>query len=79
MKETQPETIGGHMPVYSIRVAGRLDAERAAWFDGLTLIHTSAGETVLSGPVRDQSALHGILARIRDLGLTLIAVVREEP
>jgi hypothetical protein len=79
MNGSQSEKTGGQTPVYTIRVAGRLDAERAAWFDGLSLIHTSAGETVLSGTVRDQSALHGILARVRDLGLTLIAVVREEP
>ncbi len=61
---------------YEIRVGGHLDARWAAWFDGLTLVHASDGTTVLSGPVADQAALHGVLARIRDLGLPLVAVTR---
>lgn len=63
---------------YHIRVAGLLDPERAAWFDGLSLTHTASNETLLSGPVRDQTALHGLLSRVRDLGLTLLAVTRDE-
>ena len=62
---------------YEIRVAGRLAPRWAAWFDGMTL--TTAGDgptTLLAGPVADQAALHGVLARIRDLGLPLIAVTR---
>jgi hypothetical protein len=62
---------------YEIRLTGRLDAHWAAWFDGLTVNHESDGTTVLSGPVGDQAALHGLLQRVRDLGLPLISVIRE--
>ncbi len=64
---------------YEIRVKGHLDPEWADWFDGLTITHGPDGESVLSGPVRDQAALHGVLMRIRDLGLTLVAVNPMEP
>jgi len=59
---------------YEIRVKGHLDARWAAWFDGLTLTHGSDGTTIISGPVADQAALHGLLQKIRDLGLPLISV-----
>lgn len=78
MSAPQPGAAGRSEPVYAIRGAGWRDAVRAAWFDGLSLTHTADGETVLRGPVRDQGALHGLLARVRDLGLTLIAVAHEE-
>lgn len=61
---------------YAITVEGHLDCCWAEWFDGWTLAYTDAGETVLSGPVADQAALHGLLMRIRDLNLTLITVKR---
>jgi hypothetical protein len=65
---------------YEIRVAGGLDAGWSAWFDGLEVTgDDQLGQTVIAGPVADQAALHGVLARIRDLGLTLIAVQRIEP
>ena len=51
----------------------------SAWFDDLTISHTTDGTTVLSGAVRDQAALHGLLARVRDLGLTLISVTPYAP
>ncbi len=57
-----------------IRVKGHLDNRWAAQFDGLTLTHDENGETVLSGHLADQTALHGVLARIRDLNITLISV-----
>jgi len=63
---------------YHIRVAGLLDPERAAWFDGFSISHTPNNETILSGLVRDQAALYGLLSRVRDLGLTLITVVRND-
>jgi hypothetical protein len=63
---------------YEIRLAGRLDAHWTAWFDGLTVSHESDGTTVISGPVADQAALHGLLQRVRDLGLPLISVARAE-
>ena len=61
---------------YTITVKGHLDPCWAEWFDGLTMVYTESGETILSGPVTDQAALHGLLMRIRDLNLTLIAVNR---
>jgi hypothetical protein len=64
---------------YEIRLTGRLDAHWAAWFDGLTVSHESGGTTVISGPIADQSALHGVLQRVRDLGLPLVSVRRFEP
>ena len=61
---------------YEIRVKGHLNARWADWFDGLTLTQESDGTTVLSGSVMDQAALHGLLGKVRDLGLPLIAVHR---
>ncbi len=59
---------------YRFQVDGHLDPHWSAWFGGLTLAHRSDGTSSLSGPVADQAELHGILAKIRDLGITLIAV-----
>ncbi len=64
--------------VYELRVEGHLTDRWSEWFAGLTLTQTEAGDTFLSGPVVDQAALHGLLAKIRDLNLTLIAVERVE-
>jgi hypothetical protein len=61
---------------YEIRLRGHLNARWADWFDGLTLTQESDGTTLLSGPVLDQAALHGLLGKVRDLGLPLIAVHR---
>ncbi len=63
---------------HEIRLKGRLDARWAAWFDGLTVSHESDGITVISGPVADQAALHGLLQRVRDLGLPLVSVTQVE-
>lgn len=63
---------------YQIRLQGRLDARWAAWFDGLVLTRDSDGTSVLSGPVVDQAALHGLLQKIRDTGLPLLSV-RTDP
>src|ERR1700676_4827868 len=62
-----------------IRLKGHLDTGWAAWFDGLTLTHDSDGTTVIHGPVADQAALHGLLQKVRDLGLPLVSVIRIEP
>jgi hypothetical protein len=61
---------------YEIRLTGRLDAHWAAWFDGLAVSHEGNGTTVISGPIPDQAALHGVLERVRDLGLPLVSVNR---
>ena len=63
---------------YEIRVEGRLGAEWSSWFDGLTVQDLPDGETILRGPVADQAALHGILVKIRNLGLPLVSVQRAE-
>ena len=60
--------------VYQIRVKGHLDSTWSDWFDGLTITPEANGETLLSGPVADQAALHGLLKKVRDLGLDLLLV-----
>ena len=62
--------------VYEIRVKGGLAMKWSDWFDGFTITPQANGETLLTGPVADQSALHGLLAKIRDLGLPLLSVRR---
>ena len=61
---------------YEIRVEGHLGAGWAAWFDGLAVTSEADGTTVLRGPVVDQSALHGLLQKLRDLGIPLIALTQ---
>jgi hypothetical protein len=63
---------------YEVRLTGHLDARWTAWFDGLTVRHDDDGTTVISGRIADQAALHGLLQRVRDLGLPLISVSRVE-
>ncbi len=62
------------MSVYEIRVKGHLDSRWSAWFEGLTITNLPHGETLLSGALADQAALHGVLMKVRDLGLPLLAV-----
>lgn len=64
---------------YEIRLRGHLDARWAAWFDGLSLTHERDGTTVIHGPVADQAALYGLLRKVRDLGLPLVAVSQVDP
>lgn len=64
--------------IYQIRVKGMLDSRWSDYFNGLALIPQGDDETLLSGPVADQAALHGMLAKIRDLGLPLLSVKRVE-
>ena len=64
---------------YEIRLAGHLDQRWAEWFDGLTLTQQGDGTTVLQGPVVDQAALHGLLQKVRDLGLPLVSVTQDAP
>jgi len=60
--------------MYEIRLQGQLDQRWSDWFEGFTLAIQSDGTTTLTGPVTDQAALHGLLRRISDLGVTLISV-----
>jgi hypothetical protein len=64
----------GQPLVYRIRVRGQLGPQGAAWFEGLSVAGTADGDTTLTGQLADQSALHGVLARVRDLGLELVSV-----
>jgi hypothetical protein len=60
--------------VYRIRVRGHLRPEWSEWFGGMEIAHEANGDSVLSGPVPDQAALHGLLTKVRDLGLTLVSL-----
>ena len=64
---------------YEIRLKGHLDPRGANRFEGLSLSYGSDGTTVLSGPVVDQAALHGVMRKVRDLGLPLLSVIEVEP
>ena len=65
--------------VYQIRIKGHLGDQWTDWFDGLTITLEEGGETLLTGPVVDDAALHGLLKRVRDLGMPLLSVNRVEP
>ena len=67
-----------HPMLYQIRIKESLSPEWMAWFDPLTMEHQPDGETVLYGALPDQAALHGVLIRIRNLGLTLVALSSTE-
>jgi hypothetical protein len=62
--------------LYEIRLEGHLEARWGNWFGGMTIMLAENGETLLSGPVSDQAALHGLLKKVRDLGLPLVSVNR---
>jgi hypothetical protein len=64
---------------YVIRVKGHLDTFWQDWFDNLSITHERDGTTLLSGPIRDQAALYGILIKMRDLGLTLLSLEASAP
>jgi hypothetical protein len=64
---------------YEIRVRGVLDDGWSEWFDGLQVSSDDHGQTSIAGPVADQAALHGLLAKVRDLGLELLEVRRTDP
>lgn len=73
-----PRTDQGEPMVYQIRIKGHLGRQRTDWFGGLTITLEDNGETLLTGPVVDQAALHGLLRRVRDLGLPLISVTHAQ-
>jgi len=65
--------------VYQIRIKGHLGSQWADWFGGVTITLEDNGDTLLTGPVVDQAALHGLLKKVRDLGTPLLSVIRVEP
>jgi hypothetical protein len=67
------------MDCYEIRLLGRLDSHWATAFDGMELTSGNDGNTVIRGPIADQASLHGLLARLRDLGLPLLSLARVAP
>ena len=69
----------GEPMVYQIRLKGHLGGQWTTWFEGLTLTLEDNGETLLTGPVVDQAALHGLLRKVRDLGMPLLSVNRLKP
>jgi hypothetical protein len=64
---------------YEIRIAGHLPPEWVDWFEGLTIKLEEDGNTLITGPVIDQAALHGLLKKVRDLGMPLVSVIPLEP
>ncbi len=79
--ENEPKTkpAPGQPVVYQIRLKGHLGSEWADWFGGLAITLEDNGDTLLTGPVVDQAALHGLLKEVRDLGLPLLSVNSVEP
>jgi hypothetical protein len=77
--ELSPENDSGQPMVYQIRIKGHLGDQWAEWFEGLTITLEENGDTLLTGPVIDQAALHGLLKKVRDLGMPLLSVEPVEP
>jgi hypothetical protein len=77
--EAAMETRQPQPDIFEIRLQGQLDTRWASWFDGLTITQTEDGDTVLTGPVVDQAALHGLLKKVRDLGIPLRSVSQITP
>ena len=77
--ELDPKTDPDEPMAYQIRLKGHLGREWTDWFEGLTITLEENGDTLLTGPVIDQAALHGLLKKVRDLGMTLLSVNRVEP
>jgi hypothetical protein len=77
-KQTFNEKHNQHQ-CYEIRIKGHLDDRWTEWFEGLTITLEEDGNTLLTGPVVDQAALHGLLKKVRDLGMPLVSVSPLEP
>lgn len=79
MSDNHPNTSPGQAAVYQIRFKGHLGPQWTDWFAGMTITPRDNGETIMTGPVVDQAALHGLIKKVRDLGLPLLSVVRIDP
>jgi hypothetical protein len=78
MNRPQAGAAPAEPPRYELRVRGVLDSRWSGWFEGLE-VTSDDRETIIAGPVADQAALHGLLAKVRDLGLELLSVRRIDP
>ena len=74
-----PKTDSGQPMIYQIRIKGHLGHQWTDWFEGLTITQEENGDTLLTGPVVDQAALHGLLKKVRDLGMPLLSIDRVHP
>ena len=74
-----PKTDPSQPVVYQIRIKGHLDSQWTDWFEGMTITREEDGDTLLTGSVVDQAALHGLLKKVRDLGMPLVSVSPVEP
>jgi hypothetical protein len=76
--EHTPQADPGQAPIYHIRIKGHLGPQWSDWFAGLTVTQEDGDVTLLTGPVVDQAALHGLLRKVRDLGIPLLSVNRAD-
>ncbi len=74
-----PTTDPGQPMIYQIRIKGDLSPQWTDWFGGMTITLEENGYTLLTGPVVDQAALHGLLRKVRDLGMPLVSAIRVKP
>ena len=77
--ELEPKTNSDQPVIYQIRLKGQLDSHWTDWFGGLSITLEENGDTLLTGPVVDQAALHGLLKKVRDLGMPLVSVCQIQP
>ena len=77
--QLEPKPAPSQPVVYQIRLKGHLGSQWTDWFEGLAITLAEEGETLLTGPVVDQAALHGLLKKVRDLGMPLVSVSPVEP
>jgi hypothetical protein len=79
VNELDPKPDPGQPMIYQIRIKGHLSPQWTDWFGGMTITLEENGDTLLTGPVVDQAALHGLLRKVRDLGMPLISAIRVKP